>query len=402
MPAPSPSTTARTDLSWFARRRRAVTDAAARRTHADLVARGLSAAGSRTTTGLTVLAAGVLAVAAAAVALLAWATVLPKGLWGWVGVAAGWVLVAALAPRPVQVKGTTELDPAQFPATHRLLRDLAAAVGAPPPAAVHVDADFGAGVVSTGWTLRPTLVVGLPLWTCLTDDQRIALLGHELGHLRGRDTARAALLGHTHGLLERLATLLTPLPRDAVSDLEDARLGVQRSNAMMNGIGRAVLAVVSLPALLLLLVFERAVARESQVREYAADLRAAEVAGTSAVVRLLLTAMGIAGIHTLAGAAARRREDPFATLAQVRDRARMTAGQIAQARRRAREEGLRWDASHPRDDLRLSVLEAHPTAPDPTALEARHALVRAADAELAGLRPVLTRPFRDDLLESWI
>jgi len=48
------------------------------------------------------------------------------------------------------------------------------------------------------------------------------------------------------------------------------------------------------------------------------------------------------------------------------------------------------------------VLEAHPTAPDPTALEALHTLVRAADAELAGLRPVLTRPFRDDLLENWL
>ena len=117
------------------------------------------------------------------------------------------------------MQDATELEPAQFPATHRLVRDLATAVGAPPPTAVHVDTDFGAGVVSTGWTLRPTLVVGLPLWTCLTDDERIALLCHELGHLQARDTGRAALVGHAHAVLERLATLMTPLPGDAYSAL---------------------------------------------------------------------------------------------------------------------------------------------------------------------------------------
>lgn len=401
MPDPSPSSPARSDLSWFARRRVAATDAAARRTHDELVARGLDAATSRGTGAVTLLALLVLAAALAAVLLLAWATVTPKGMWGWVGVAAGWALVAALAPRPVRVPDATELDPAHFPATHRLVRDLASAVGAPPPATVHVDTDFGAGVVSTGWAQRPALVVGLPLWTCLTDDERIALLCHELGHLRSRDTGHAALVGHAHGLLERLATLLTPLPRDAVSDLEDARLGVARSNAVMNGVGRAVLTVVSLPALLLLLAFERAAARDSQVREHAADLRAAEVAGTPAVLRLLLTTTGISGLHTLAGAAARRREDPFDALTQVRDRSDLTAAQVARTRTRAREEDLRWDATHPRDDLRLGVLQAHPSTPDASALEARQALVGAADAELAGLRPMLTRRFRDDLLESW-
>ena len=41
--------------------------------------------------------------------------------------------------------------------------------------------------------------------------------------------------------------------------------------------------------------------------------------------------MGIPGIHTLAGAAARRREDPFDALAQVRDRPQLTARQVAAA-----------------------------------------------------------------------
>src|SRR5215218_8825125 len=87
-------------LSWFARRRRAATDAAARRTHDELVARGLPAAGSLNSSAVTVFGVAVLLVAAGGVTLLIWATFLPKVGWGWVGVVAGWVLVAALAPRP--------------------------------------------------------------------------------------------------------------------------------------------------------------------------------------------------------------------------------------------------------------------------------------------------------------
>lgn len=399
---PEPSSALPTGPSWFGRRLRAATDTAARRTHDDVVARGLTAATPATATALTVASVLVLAAATAAVGLLVWATVMPKGLWGWVGVVAGWLLVAALAPRPVHLDPETQLDRAQFADTHRLLDELAGQVGVQAPAAIHVDSDFGAGVVSTGWRLRPTVFIGLPLWTCLTDDERVALLCHELGHLRARDTGQAALVGQTHGLLERLATLLTPLPRDAVGELEDTRIGIERSEATMNGIGRAVLSVLSLPAVLLLLAFERAAARDSQLREYAADLRAAEVAGTAGTVRLLLTTMGMAGVHTVAGAAVRRREDPFAALAQVRERLSPTAAEVGRARTRAREEDLRWDATHPRDDLRLGVLEAHPTTPDPSVLEARRALVRAADLELTGLRPALARPLRDDLLESWI
>ncbi|MER7071835.1 hypothetical protein [Terrabacter sp. NPDC000476] len=212
---------------------------------------------------------------------------------------------------------------------------------------------------------------------------------------------RAALVGHAHGLLDRLATLLTPLPRDAVSDLVDDRLEVGRSQTTMNGLGRLVLTVVSAPAVVTLLAFERVASQEAQEREYAADLRAAEVAGTAAVVRLLLTTMGLAGVHTLAGAAARRREDPFTALEAVRARPDLTDRDVALARSRAREHDLRWDAAHPRDDLRLGVLEAHPATPEPEAQADRRALARAADAELTGQRTVLARRLRDELLDTW-
>src|SRR3954468_13377173 len=97
---PTSPAAAPTGLSWFARRRRAATDAAALRTHDQLLAGGLSAARSSGSRALTAFSVIVVTVALAVLVLLVWVTALPKGLWGWAGVAVGWILVAALVPRP--------------------------------------------------------------------------------------------------------------------------------------------------------------------------------------------------------------------------------------------------------------------------------------------------------------
>ncbi|WP_374970438.1 M48 family metalloprotease [Terrabacter sp. BE26] len=357
--------------------------------------------GPATTPGATVMAVAVLGVAAAAVVLLGWATFLPKNPVQWVGVVLGWMLVAAVMPRPVRTGDAVPLDPGAFPHTHELVSSLAAEIGVQPPAGLLVSTAFGARVMDAGWRRRPVLTVGLPLWTCLAEDERIALIGHELGHLRG-GRVRTAVVAHAHGLIERTATLLTPLPRDAVSDFEDPRLNVVRSNAVMNGVGRGLLAATSLPAVLLLLTFERITSRERQMHAYAADLSAAQVAGTTAVARLLISVANLPGLHTVASAAVRRREDPFDALSRSRRDDAHTAGEVARARTRARTEGRRWDAAHPRDDLRLSVLEAHATQPGVDLLAAHRSLACRADTELANLRTTLHRALRDELLETWM
>lgn len=390
------------ESSWVARQRQAATDAAARRCHDDLVSGIPASTGPATTPGATVLAVAALGVATAAVVLLGWATVLPKNPVQWAGVVLGWVLVAAVMPRPVRTGDAVPLDPGAFPGTHELVASLAAEIGVRPPAGLLVSTAFGAHVVDAGWRRRPVLTVGLPLWTCLAEDERIALIGHELGHLRGSGRLRTAVVAHAHGLLERTATLLTPLPRDAVSDFEDPRLNVVRSNAVMNGVGRGVLTAVSLPAVLLLLAFERVTSRERQLHAYLADLSAAQVAGTAAVARLLITVASLPGLHTVASAAVRRREDPFEALSRSRRDGPRTAGEVARARTLARTEGRRWDAAHPRDDLRLSVLEAHATETGVDVLAAHRSLAGRADTELAGLRPTLRRALRDELLETWM
>ncbi|WP_162262026.1 M48 family metalloprotease [Terrabacter sp. Soil810] len=400
----SPTSTAaaappRPGLSWFARRRVEALDQASARIHGVLLAqvsRGeRPQASTRTSRGVIAISVLVLASYAIAVVLLVIATVASKNVIGWFAVVLGWLIVVAIAPRPHRLEDVRLLPADDYPSTHRLVAAVAESVGTPAPDLIAVSIEFNAGVARIGWGRRQALVIGLPLWTLLTDDERLALLAHEMGHLRGRDTALSHLAAVAHGVLRRAATLLTPLPDDAYSDFVDDRRDV--SEATMNAVGSLVLRVLSAPANLLLLLFERLAAVESQRREYLADLRAAEVAGTSAVVRLLVTTENLPGLHTLAAAGARRREDPFAVLETVRERPGPTAQQVAAARQRAREQDLRWDASHPRDDLRLSLAEARAAERSVGASDVQH----GADRELAGLRGELTRQLSDELVHPY-
>ncbi|WP_076261971.1 M48 family metallopeptidase [Intrasporangium flavum] len=397
---------------WFARRRREAVDRAAQDSHAELVRLVTSgrAPATRTAQGTAVVAASVvvLVLSLAAVVLLARASFADKGLWGWVLVVLGWVVVAYVAPRPVRLEAEA-LDASSHPATHRFVSAVAQAVGTPAPAVVAVDGGLSAHVATIGWRMRPALVVGLPLWTMLRPEQRLALLAHELGHLRGRDTVAAALVDRAHGILERLASLLVPLPRGSYGELEWLCPTVGVSSAFGNRMGTALLRVVSLPFVALLLGFERLAAVDAQRREYLADLAAARVAGPAAVLRLLFTVSGLPGVHTTVAAAVRRGEDPFDALEAVAARPALGPSQLAAARRLAAESGRRWDDSHPRDDLRISLLEALPGAPsvalggDATgSLGSLDALEVAASAELAGLRRGLSRSVRDDLLETYL
>ena len=384
--------------SYVERWRRASLDRAARKAHADLLRAYSIRDASRTgwrEIALRALSLAVLAVSAGALGLLAWATVQPKGPWGWAGIVIGWVVVVRLVPRPRRLAAVI-LPRDAYPATHRLVAKAARAMSVRPPARIGVSADFVTYVTRTGWTLRPVLVIGLPCWTALPPDQRLALLAHELGHLRGRGRAVGLLVAHAHDLLERFATLLTPLPRDGYSDREDLSLGVRRSRGPMSRLGSTVLRLLSVPAVLLLLLFERLAVRDSQRREYVADICAAEIAGTHATVRLVLAMSNSTGARTVATAAVHRHENPFTALAALAQRPALTPAEVAEAGRRARETGARWDGTHPRDDLRVGLLSARPIGASWSAAEA----LESADAELARMQPELAHDLRAGLLGS--
>src|SRR5262245_20961627 len=78
----------------------------------------------------------------------------------------------------------------QAPELFRLVRRIAEVVGAPMPHKIAIDARFNASAGTMGPTRRRIMVLGLPLLAVLRPQERVALIGHEVGHFINHDSRR--------------------------------------------------------------------------------------------------------------------------------------------------------------------------------------------------------------------
>lgn len=127
------------------------------------------------------LAAVVVAVTAALVVALVAFVVLDDGwtrvIWAVIGAFLLWQLVprpARPSPRAVPVHA------GDAPALWTLVGEVARATGVRAPDSVVVDTLYATSLLPVGYLGRATLVLGLPQWTALDDDERLAALAHEL------------------------------------------------------------------------------------------------------------------------------------------------------------------------------------------------------------------------------
>jgi Zn-dependent protease with chaperone function len=331
-------------------------DRAARRVFDRLTSNPASYRSAPSTVGATATAAVILASAIGFLGVLVWSTMRASGT-GWVPVAAGWLVVVALRPRiPRLPRDAVVLDPSEYPGIHGLVRQMAAAVGVRAPRIVAVDVDFNAYVTPVGVPARWAVVLGLPLFTVLPWPARLAVLGHELGHLRDRDTRRGRLMAAASSTVAGVRYLLSPAAEDLGTASRDVAL--EDGIGFGAGLARGVQTVLAAPFLLLWLLLERLSLMARQHREYLADRTAASVVGSEALVDFLIE--HLEGIETATAAAARRREDPFAHL---QARPPLTSAQRAARLRELADVPHRSDETHPPDGLRIALLQAHPLPP---------------------------------------
>jgi Zn-dependent protease with chaperone function len=135
---------------------------------------------------VTVLATVVHVVGLAVLVVPIW--LVPATGWApWAGLAllSGALSLWSVRPRlpwriPRQSPG---IDREKAPNLYDLLDRCAAELGCATPSRVLIDSDFNAASL------------GMPLWTALSGPERIALLGHELGHQVNGDPGQGNLVG---------------------------------------------------------------------------------------------------------------------------------------------------------------------------------------------------------------
>lgn len=364
---------------------------------AEEVVRGGSGAGRGGPDGSTVLAFGIaLLVHGVTAGLLVAAAVLIIGGWHTgiqpvLGVLL-LVAVAVLLPRPGRSpSGPAVLYRANAPRLFGLIDEVGAAVGTTGVHAVVVDASFNAGVRTYGYRGRRVMFLGLGLWEILTPQERVALLGHELGHFANGDVRSSFLM---HGALRSLVEWHAVLRSGSHDSIVDWFL-----NAL------TFLPRWTLYGLIHLL--DALTLRASQRAEYLADTGAARAGSSAAAVTLLDRLLVADGVEAhlrresmaaaRAGARPARREVHEVREAAERELWERLAARIGSVpeseyermRRVSARRGHSVDDTHPPTHLRRRCLLS--ADPQPARVVCDGPRVQAVAAELAPARALLAR-----------
>jgi Zn-dependent protease with chaperone function len=279
--------------------------------------------------------------------------------WGGAGVVLGGflgVLAWTLRPRFSELPDDQPLLVRRdAPALFALIDEVAAVVGTRGVDTVAVAAELNASVTTYGIRGRRLLTVGLPLWEILTPQERIALLGHELGHYSNGDTRHGLIIGNALRSLTTWRYFVDPTPNPTLVE------------AFVN-------LVYLVPRSLLqgaLLLLDRMTLRATQRAEYLADSMAARAGSTEAAASIMNRFLVVSSAATMLEREAnaqqvRRRgttdREPWQGLWE-RLGAHMESIPESEYERQRRAAALRGhsvDATHPPTHLRLRCLLAVP------------------------------------------
>ncbi|MFE4258630.1 M48 family metallopeptidase [Streptomyces sp. NPDC056883] len=299
------------------------------------------------------------------------------------------VAVAVLLPRPGRApSGPAVLYRADAPGLFGLIDEVGAAVGTTGVHAVVVDASVNAGVRTYGYRGRRVMFLGLGLWEILAPQERVALLGHELGHFANGDVRSSFLM---HGALRSLAewhAVLRTVNHDSIVDW------------FLN-------ALTFLPRWTvygLLHLLDGLTMRASQRAEYLADTGSARAGSSGAAVALLDRGLLVDGVEAhlrresmaaaRAGGGAGGREEREAAERELWERLAARIGSVPESeyerlRRVSARRGHSVDDTHPPTHLRRRCLASGDPQPALVVCDGPRAQVVAA--ELAPARALLAR-----------
>lgn len=265
----------------------------------------------------------------------------------------------------------------------------AAALKAPVPDQVRFDTRFNAATARFGLKQHAYLIIGVPFWQVLDGPQRIAVLGHELGHQVNGDTTHGVWAGGARRSLAEWMRLLDP--RETGFERQSRR----RTAYRRRGNAAAGLASVLTPILMILLLgpfflvcygclrlLTRLDLSSGQRAEYLADELGARLGSTQAAVSAWdRLALSESVRHFLANAP--RMADGRPLWPALRDYLDSVPEHEKRRRVRADElRGTRADATHPATYLRRRLLLDRPE---------RQALVEVSEQEWAAIDAELKR-----------
>jgi len=161
----------------------------------------------------------------------------------------------------------------EFSSLYQLVDDIAIKSGIKKVNGIIINQDYNASITTIGIRRKKILYLGLPLLSVLTKEERIALLGHELGHSANHDLSRSFYVGTAIRTVLNWYLILAP-----ERPLHHLGLFEEISSIIMK-----VVAIIPYGLFLLLVHLSW---QDKQRAEYYADLFGAKVGGTEASISL--------------------------------------------------------------------------------------------------------------------
>ena len=238
------------------------------------------------------------------------------------------------------------------PTIYNLLDTISIELGGKKVHGVILTPDFNAAFTQVGILRKNIVFIGLPLFSVLDDQEKVAVLAHEIAHGVNGDPLQGFFIGTAFDTLIGWAIMLHP-PRiwEATGSIFGTIFKVP-FNLVLSGISKFLLLI---SYILLHLIF-----RESQRAEYLADYLAATICTTDT----MLSTLGKLYLGTSVDVAIQRivltksDENIFrgiqSRIAQIPER------EIERLRRVNLLEGARLDVTHPPTIYRIDFLKKHP------------------------------------------
>jgi heat shock protein HtpX len=248
------------------------------------------------------------------------------------------------------------LDPARYPAIHQVVRLVSDALQSPPIDSIEAPAMFNASYSESAGGRRRHIQLGSMLMAALTDEQRIAVVAHEVAHGVNRDPLRSRFV---HGAIHTLCMwALSVRPLSIGRSADHVGYGPLLSVLLIpfEFIQLAFSELLFLGVRLILLL----AMRQSQQAEFFADILATSVAGTEAMISALERLHQYPTVELVIQRAHLGSPDA-AIEPMIRDAMQsMTISVAEDYRQRARKEQWQEDSTHPPTASRIDVLRALP------------------------------------------
>ena len=290
-----------------------------------------------------------------------------------------------LRRKPKKLDGWKERGDA--PLFFALLDTCAAELGVATPDRVGFGDMFNASTSRYGLPAKPYLTIGVPIWSVLSGQERVALLGHELAHQANGDISHGVWASSAQRTLAELLALLDPRQSPLERRLTRRRSSMygRKSTGTSGAFDRIApmfAAVVFGPLFLVMWAYRRGLRKLDLAcghrAEYLADELGARLGSSAAVIGVMdaLALSDSAQFYLRQQANSSRGLLDYLHSIPEHEKRRRVFLQEA--------EGTRVDATHPPTYLRRALLTARPQLPGTVHIdEAQWALI---DAELTRRR----------------